>query len=189
MPHQSTPGYPRRVDELVLVDASDKVLGYLDKERCHDGDGQLHRAFSIFLIDEEGRLVLQKRSPSKRLFRERWSNSVCSHPRRGETVEAAARRRLGEELGVELPLRFLFRFQYRARDAERGAEHELCSVYWGRLPVHEALRIDPDEIAALRRVTPETLTRELCDDPDAFTPWLHLEWRRIRAEHPELLAR
>jgi isopentenyl-diphosphate delta-isomerase len=172
-------------DELILVDASDRVVGYLDKERCHDGSGRLHRAFSIFLCDGGGRLVLQQRSAAKRLWAGRWSNSVCSHPRRGETLEAASQRRLREELGVAVPLRFLFRFEYQASCAE-GTEHELCSVYWGTL-VGEALRPDPAEIAAIRCVAPAALTRELASDPDAFTPWLHLAWRSIRAEHAHLI--
>jgi isopentenyl-diphosphate delta-isomerase len=173
-------------DDLILVDASDRVVGYLDKERCHDGAGRLHRAFSIFLRDAGGRVVLQQRSAGKRLWAGRWSNSVCSHPRRGETLEAAAQRRLREELGVAVPLRFLFRFEYQASCAA-GSEHELCSVFWGTL-AGEALRPDPGEIAAIRRVAPDALTRELRDDPDAFTPWLHLEWRRLRDEHATLLG-
>ena len=173
-------------EDLILVDASDRVVGYLDKERCHDGGGHLHRAFSIFLRDERGRVVLQQRSAGKRLWAGYWSNSVCSHPRRGESTAEAAQRRLLEELGVSLPLRFLFRFRYHASCADRGSEHELCSVYWGRL-AGEPLRPDPGEIAGLRRLEPEALTQALRDDPEAFTPWLQLAWRRIREEHAALL--
>jgi isopentenyl-diphosphate delta-isomerase len=181
--HHDAPAAAR--DDLILVDASDRIVGYLDKERCHDGSGRLHRAFSIFLRDGGGRVVLQQRSAGKRLWAGRWSNSVCSHPRRGETLEAAAQRRLLEELGVAVPLRFLFRFRYQASCAG-GSEHELCSVFWGTL-ADETLRPDPNEIAGIRRIEPAALTRALRDDPDAFTPWLHLEWQRIREEHAPLL--
>jgi isopentenyl-diphosphate delta-isomerase len=173
-------------DDLILVDASDRIVGFLDKRRCHDGAGRLHRAFSIFLRDDRGRVVLQQRSAAKRLWAGYWSNSVCSHPRRGEETPAAAARRLREELGVSLPLRFLFRYRYQASCADLGSEHELCSVFWGRL-AGEALRPDPGEIAAIRRLEPAELTQALRDDPAAFTPWLHLAWRRICEEHAALL--
>jgi isopentenyl-diphosphate delta-isomerase len=176
------------VEDLILVDESDQIVGHLDKERCHDGAGHRHRAFSIFLQDDAGRLVLQRRSGAKRLWGKHWSNSVCSHPRRGEDTHTAAQRRLQEELGVQVPLLFLFQFEYRARFQDHGSEHELCSVYWGRLTGEECLRCDPDEIDAVRYVSPATLTSALQDDPESYTPWLHLEWRRIREEHGELLV-
>ena len=84
-------------EELILVDGEDNETGYLSKAACHDGDGVLHRAFSLFLFDSAGRLLLQQRAATKRLWPGFWSNSCCSHPRRGESMEVATSRRLRDE--------------------------------------------------------------------------------------------
>ena len=100
------------MDRLILVDEKDQGVGYLSKARCHEGRGVLHRAFSLLIFNAGGELLIQQRSSSKRLWPLYWSNSCCSHPRGSETMEAATRRRLREELGISCPLRFLFKFQY-----------------------------------------------------------------------------
>ena len=80
-------------EELILVDPDDNETGYLSKAECHDGQGILHRAFSLFLFNADGELLLQQRGATKRLWPEFWSNSICSHPRRGESMQVATRRR------------------------------------------------------------------------------------------------
>lgn len=176
---------------LILVDGDDNIVGHLDKDRCHDGDGRLHRAFSVFLFDADGRPLLQQRARGKRLWPLAWSNSVCSHPTRGESVEGAAHRRVLEELGVEVALQVLYHFEYRARDGARGVEHELCWVLAGRICATEIARLRPDEseIAALRWIDREALDRELGAEPERFTPWLRLEWRALRGDQRDALAR
>jgi isopentenyl-diphosphate delta-isomerase type 1 len=116
-------------DSLILVDDSDQDVGHLSKARCHEGKGILHRAFSLLIFNDAGELLIQQRSPRKRLWPLYWSNSCCSHPRSGESTEAATRRRLFEELGMVCPLKFLFKFQYQAQFDATGSEHELCSVF------------------------------------------------------------
>ncbi len=167
-------------DTLILVDSADRDVGFLSKEECHRGTGVLHRAFSVFLFDRDGRTLLQQRSSHKPLWPLYWSNSCCSHPRRGETVEEAAPRRVREELGVDCTLRYLYKFEYRAPFRDVGSEHELCHVYSGTLSGEP--RANPDEIAAVRFVSAESLTREIAEHPENFTPWMKLEWERIRAE-------
>lgn len=167
-----------RSDELILVDRRNRIRGYRSKEACHDGEGILHRAFSIFLIDEQGRVLLQQRSVTKRLWPLFWSNTCCSHPRRGETMETATHRRLKEELRVDAPLRYLFRFPYHARFGTEGSERELCSVYLGTLsgtpkPVRS-------EIADWKWIAPTALDRDLRKHADRYTPWFLLEWPRVR---------
>lgn len=171
-------------DALILVDEDDRELGRAGKEECHDGEGILHRAFSVFLFDEEGRLLLQRRAPGKRLWPGYWSNSCCSHPRAGEETKAAARRRIVEELGLEkpIPLEWLFRFVYRAHFGEIGSEYELCHVFFGRV-LDEQPVVDPLEIDALRTVTRADLEEELLHTPDRFSPWFRLEWARICRDH------
>jgi isopentenyl-diphosphate delta-isomerase len=164
-----------------MVDSSDRELGFCSKEECHRGDGILHRAFSVFLFDESGRVLLQQRSASKPLWPMYWSNSCCSHPRQSETVEEAAHRRVLEELALTCDLRFLYKFEYRAPFGDIGTEHELCWVFAG-YPAGK-LAAHPEEIAAWRYVEPGELTREITARPEEFTPWLKLEWATIRNDH------
>ena len=172
---------------LILVDQNDNDAGHLSKARCHDGDGVLHRAFSIFLFNEAGELLLQQRGESKRLWPGFWSNSCCSHPRKGESPDIATVRRLQDELGVAAALEFAYKFTYQARYGDSGAEHELCWVYLGRLT--DKARPNPTEISALRFVTAAELTREFAATPEIFTPWFVLEWQELSERHGELLSR
>ncbi|HEY5645940.1 MAG TPA: isopentenyl-diphosphate Delta-isomerase, partial [Pseudomonadales bacterium] len=95
-------------EALILVDSSDRVLGHLDKSAAHDGDGVLHRAFSLFIFDPQDRLLLQQRAEGKRLWPGFWSNSCCSHPRQGERMDQAVHRRLEQELGMTAELEFVY---------------------------------------------------------------------------------
>jgi isopentenyl-diphosphate Delta-isomerase len=173
-------------DTLVCVDHEDRVVGYRGKFECHTGDGILHRAFSVFLFDGRGETLLQQRAPGKRLWPGFWSNSCCSHPRRGERLEDAVSRRLGEELGIQAVVRELFVFEYHARYLDRGAEHERCWVFAGR--IDRAPAPNDSEVAQWRFVAPDALDAEIAADPERFTPWLRLEWARIRAEHRDAVA-
>lgn len=173
-------------EPLILVDAADRESGFLDKASAHDGSGVLHRAFSLFVFTPQGELLLQQRAASKRLWPQVWSNTCCSHPRRGETMDEAIHRRLHEELGLTCALQFLFKFQYQASFKDLGSEHELCWVYAGQTA--EQPVVNRHEVAALRYVTPTTLDQELIEQSAAFTPWLKIEWARLRQEHTELFA-
>jgi isopentenyl-diphosphate delta-isomerase len=166
-------------EKLILVDEADNELGYMSKADCHDGDGTLHRAFSIFLFDAQGRLLLQQRGATKRLWPGFWSNSCCSHPRKNETVQFATQRRLEEELGIATELEYVYRFSYQARFGDAGSEHELCSVFLGRYAGD--VRPNPHEIAATRLVTADQLDLEFEADPEAFTPWFRQEWYCLSA--------
>ncbi|MDX1498287.1 MAG: isopentenyl-diphosphate Delta-isomerase [Woeseiaceae bacterium] len=165
-------------EQLILVDSDDREIGTLPKRDCHVGDGILHRAFSVFLFNHDGEVLLQRRSAEKPLWPLYWSNACCSHPRVGEAVEAAARRRLKEELGVSCPLGFLYKFEYQARFEDVGAECELCHVYLGIA----GGPFDPNasEIAELRFFARAELTAGIAESPDEFTPWLRLEWPIVR---------
>lgn len=167
-------------EPLILVDERDDVLGYETKARCHAGEGVLHRAFSVFLFDEQGQTLMQQRSSGKLLWPLYWSNTCCSHPRRGESTEQAARRRLEEELGLKSDLEFLFKFRYQASFGDRGAEFEMCSVFAGRL--HGRPRPNDNEIAAMRLMDAAELDTELVRNSDAYTPWFKTEWQRLRVD-------
>ncbi len=167
-------------EELILVDQNDVETGHLNKAACHDGDGILHRAFSLFIFDDDGQLLLQQRSAQKRLWPLYWSNSCCSHPRRGEQIEEAIHRRLEQELGMRSELEFLYKFRYQAPFGDKGSEHELCWVYAGHSA--DKPRTNSNEIADWRFVSPDDLDRELAEGPNRFTPWIKLEWARIQDE-------
>ncbi|WP_096087089.1 isopentenyl-diphosphate Delta-isomerase [Agaribacterium haliotis] len=165
-------------DELILVNQHDEEIGSADKLLCHDGKGMLHRAFSVLLFNQHGELLLQKRAAEKRLWGDFWSNSCCSHPRVGESMHEAARRRVAEELGLEIAdLVYLYKFEYHAQFGELGAEHELCSVFIGRCD--SEAEPNANEISAVRWLSAAALEAELNADEAAFTPWFKMEWAHI----------
>ncbi|MBO6657571.1 MAG: isopentenyl-diphosphate Delta-isomerase [Pseudomonadales bacterium] len=174
------------LEDLILVNENDESIGTMPKRACHEADGRLHRAFSVFLFNEQGDVLLQKRSEQKMLWPMYWSNACCSHPRDGETSEEAAHRRLQQELGIKAELTFLYKFQYHARYEDVGSEHELCWVWIGRA---EAEDVDPNihEIAEWRFFSKEELNQELDFNPEAYTPWMKMEWQRIFEDHRETL--
>lgn len=165
-------------ENLILVNSDDQAVGAASKSACHAGRGILHRAFSIFLIDANDRLLLQRRSEDKPLWPLYWSNSCCSHPRQGETIQAAAARRLREELSVVCPLHFVYKFEYQAHFGKVGSEHELCHVLVGRYD--GAVVANATEIAATRLVSFAEIDAELATDGERFTPWFKLEWQPVR---------
>ena len=176
---------PRDDESLILVDEDDNEIGYLSKGACHDDDGVLHRAFSIFIFSDIGELLLQKRSVEKRLWPEFWSNSCCSHPRVGEVMEEAVRRRLFQELGMRSELSFLYKFCYHAGFGSVGSEHEVCSVFVGRST--DPVQANEHEIADWRWITGDDLDEEIRSTPGAFTPWFLEEWPVVREAYRALL--
>jgi len=167
-------------ERLILVDEADREIGHASKADAHAGKGILHRAFSLFVFNPAGELLLQQRAPSKPLWPGYWANSCCSHPRGGEDMDTATQRRLREELGFTCPLEYLYKFQYHAEYGDAGSETELCWVYVGTSDA--PVRVNDTEIAAWRYVKPEALDREIAEAPDHFTPWLKMEWQRLRGE-------
>lgn len=174
-------------EELILVDEADRELGHLSKAKCHEGSGVLHRAFSLFVFNREGEVLLQQRAAGKRLWSRFWSNSCCSHPRRGEPMDEAIHRRLWQEVGVEAQLTFLYKFRYQAQFGESGAEHELCWVYVG--VTDDVPRPNRQEIADWAWISPARLDAELAARPEDYTPWFKMEWARLRGEFAEQLER
>lgn len=172
-------------EELILVNADDEPIGHDSKANCHDGHGILHRAFSLFVFNPQGELLLQQRSQGKRLWPGYWANTCCSHPRLGESMEQATARRLEEEMGMRCDMRYVFKFEYQAGYENLGAEHELCWVYVGRSdqPVHA----NASEVEAWRFVSVGALDAEIATHPERFTPWLKMEWQRLRGEFNAIL--
>ena len=173
-------------EDLILVDRQDVEIGHLSKAECHNGAGVLHRAFSLFLFNDSGELLLQQRSARKRLWPGYWSHSCCSHPRRGETMEVATCRRLSDELNLETALEHVYRFCYTASFGDAGSENELCHVYLGR--ASNTVHANENEIADTRFVRAGELEVEMRDFPERFTPWFKQEWDELLGNHREQLA-
>ncbi|MCR9260543.1 MAG: isopentenyl-diphosphate Delta-isomerase [Pseudomonadaceae bacterium] len=172
-------------ERLILVDERDEPVGYLSKAACHDGDGILHRAFSLFIFNSQGQLLIQKRASGKRLWPGFWSNSCCSHPREGESMEVAVVRRCEQELGFSTALTYLYKFSYQANYKDLGSEHELCSVYVGFFDGEP--NPNNTEIDAWRWADPSELDGVLADPSEPFTPWFRLEWDRLNTEFADAL--
>jgi len=167
-------------EKLILVDDEDNETGYCSKLECHQGDGMLHRAFSIFIFNDQRELLIQKRAGDKLLWPHIWSNSCCSHPRKGERIESAASRRLEEELGIRTDLKFLYKFKYHASYEDVGSENELCSVFIGRSG--EEPLVNRNEISEWKYVLLGEVSAELSSNPDLYSPWFKMEWERISTE-------
>ena len=174
-------------EDLILVDADDKETGFLSKAKTHEGQGILHRAFSVFLLNEKGELLLQRRAVSKRLWPGFWSNSCCSHPRRGETMPVATRRRLREELNIDAELEYVYKFMYQVQFGELGAEHELCHVYLGR--IDGDVHANDHEVESIRFLSAAELESEFAGGSGNFTPWFKMEWQSLKNNYAEQLLR
>jgi isopentenyl-diphosphate delta-isomerase len=165
-------------DLLILVNKNDEQEGYATKLKCHEGNGILHRAFSVFLLNSKNELILQKRSENKPLWPLYWSNSVCSHPRKDELLSDATQRRLKEELNVESSrLKKAFHFTYQASYKDVGSENEFCHVYYGR--TFQSPAVNENEIAEIKEVSLKEAQQWVKNSPEAFTPWFLLEWERV----------
>lgn len=160
-----------REERVILVDERDRELGSCEKLRAHM-EGALHRAFSVFVFDADGRLLLQRRARGKYHSGGLWSNTACGHPRPGEETGAAARRRLREEMNLDCELRPAFAFLYRAELGGGLVEYEYDHVFFGRCDGPPAP--DPAEVEDWRWVTIEELRRGLGDEPASYSRWLKL---------------
>ena len=156
-------------EQLILVAESGRATGTAGKTEVHRR-GLLHRAFSIFLVDGEGRLLVQRRAGGKYHSAGLWGNSCCGHPRPGERTRSAAMRRLDEELGVAVPLEPRFLARYRAEVGGGMVENEQVHIYFGRAP--SALRPDPHEISDTAFHSWDALDRIAAEAPDSLAPWL-----------------
>ena len=168
-------------DLLILVDESDKALGFKSKSECHEGNGTLHRAFSVFIFNPLGQLLIQKRSSNKELWDLHWSNSCCSHPKKNEQMELAVKRRLKEELGIECPVHYLYKFTYHAKYKNLGSEHELCHVYVGLFDGE--IKANPEEIDDWKFIKPDDLQERIRNSKKDYTPWMKIEWEMLTASY------
>jgi len=167
---------PMEEEKVVLVDLQDYQLGTMGKMEAHE-KGELHRAFSIFILNSNGELLLQQRALEKYHSPGLWTNACCSHQREGESNLQAGKRRLLEEMGMAVPLQELFFFIYKASFDNGLTEHELDHVMVGYSD--EDPKINTDEVAAFKWVPIDVLKKELFHNPDDFTVWFTIIFDRF----------
>ncbi|MGU9938333.1 isopentenyl-diphosphate Delta-isomerase [Empedobacter brevis] len=156
---------------VVLVDQDDQKLGLMEKQQAHVA-GLLHRAFSVFVFNSKGELMIQQRAATKYHSPTLWTNTCCSHPRDKETYEEAAHRRLQEEMGFDCELEYKFNFIYKAHLENDLTEHELDHVFIGTFD--DEPNLNPDEVMAYRWLELDDLKKDIEKNPQNYTAWFKI---------------
>ncbi|HEX4852022.1 MAG TPA: isopentenyl-diphosphate Delta-isomerase, partial [Puia sp.] len=157
--------------EIILVDEKDHAIGVMEKLEAHR-KGLLHRAFSVFIFNSKGEMLLQQRSVEKYHSGGLWTNACCSHPAPGEDIHAAATRRLQEELGFSTPLTKVFDFIYRSSFENGLIEHEFDHVFIG---IHDApIHADEQEISDYYFLGIEEISESIKKNPEKYTVWFRI---------------
>ena len=165
------------MDEMViLVDKNDNQLGLMEKIEAHK-KAVLHRAFSVFILNENNELLLQKRALSKYHSPGLWTNTCCSHPRDGESVINAGIRRLSEEMGFETELNTLFSFIYKAEFDNGLTEHEFDHVLLGRYNKNPL--INKLEVSDWKWIDVELLKKDVVVSPYIYTVWFKIIFQQF----------
>lgn len=163
-------------NKVILVNEHDDMIGIMDKLEAHK-QGLLHRAFSIFIFNTKGDMLLQQRAISKYHSGGLWTNACCSHPKPGENTKGAAQRRLKEELGFETLIEKIFDFTYKAEFENGLVEHEFDHVFAGGY--EGKLDVDPDEVSDFCYKEVSEIKNMLQTHPQKFTAWFHIAFPKI----------
>ncbi len=159
-------------EEIILVDEKDNPIGFEEKLKAHQ-NGKLHRAFSIFIFNSKGEMLIQLRSVKKYHFGGLWTNTCCSHGVKGEGLEESIHRELQEEFGFDTELKEQFSFLYHAADEKSGlVEHELDHVFVGFYDGE--VKPNPEEVDDFKWVKIEDLKKGIKENPDKYTPWFRI---------------
>ncbi len=167
----SKPSHAMQEEYVILVDENDQEIGTMEKMQAHR-EARLHRAFSVFVFNDQDEVMLHQRAFSKYHSGGLWTNTCCSHPRKGETVLEAAHRRLQEEMGFDCDLREAFNFTYKAALDNDLTEYELDHVVLGRF--NGEPNLNPDEVAAYKYMNWEELKQDVASNPDMYTEWFKI---------------
>ncbi len=156
---------------VVLVDEDDNQLGLMEKMEAHE-KGLLHRAFSVFLFNSKGEMLLQQRAISKYHSGGLWTNACCSHPRDGEKTIDAAHRRLEEEMGFDCDIEKAFHFIYKSELDNDLTEHELDHVFIGEY--EGVINPNPEEVESYKYISVSDLVKDVEDNPADYTEWFKI---------------
>ena len=164
------------MEKVILVDENDKPLGTMEKMEAHE-KGVLHRAFSVFIFNEKGELMLQQRALSKYHSPGLWTNTCCSHPREGEDTEAAAHRRLVEEMGFDCEIDEAFSFLYNSEVGQGLTEHEYDHVFIGHY--NSSPEINPGEVNSYKFMKMEDIREDMNNNPEKYTVWFRIAFDEV----------
>lgn len=162
----------QKAEKLILVDENDNAIGVETKEKCHLKQGLLHRAFTIFIFNQQGQLLIQKRSKNKLLWPFYWEASCSSHPWPNEEMLEAGKRKLKDELGFSCPLVLFDKFNYKSHYKDIGTEHEVCSLLIGQYD--KDIKFDNKEVQEIKWIYPTQLKEDIVQNPQNYAPWLKI---------------
>ena len=171
-------------ENVILVDRNDTEIGLMPKMEAHL-TGVLHRAFSVFIFNTKGQLLLQQRALDKYHSGGKWTNTCCSHPRIGEDTKDAANRRLLEEMGMNCDLIYGFNFLYKADVQDGLLEHEYDHVYFGI--TDDKPLINKAEVADYKYIELSALQNDLINQPEQYTEWLKIAFDQVLSYYPKMI--
>ena len=157
---------------VILVDKDDNPIGKEEKVKCHLPNGKLHRAFTALIFNNEGKLLLTKRSDEKMLWPGYWDGTVASHPRESETYVSSAERRMPEEIGISCKMNYVNKFEYHVPYKDVGSENEICGTLVGTVNSFDESSLIKDEISEIKWISSDELKNEIQQNMDAYCPWM-----------------
>ena len=162
----------RMEEYVILVNENDNPIGKEEKVKCHLPNGKLHRAFTALIFNNEGKLLLTKRSEGKMLWPNDWDGTVASHPRESETYASSAERRMPEEIGISCKMNYVNKFEYHVPYKDVGSENEICGTLIGTIDSFDESSMIKDEISEIKWINPAELKNELEHNRDVYCPWM-----------------
>lgn len=165
-------------EKVILVDEYDRETGEMEKMEAHM-KGKLHRAFSVFIFNGKGEMMLQRRALSKYHSPGLWTNTCCSHPRKGEEVSNAAHRRLVEEMGFDTKINKVFDFRYKSEVGQGLIEHEFDHVFLGYYDSRP--EINPAEVEEWKYMTMEDIEKDISEQPEIYTVWFKIAFKELKS--------
>lgn len=163
-------------EEVILVNQENEQIGTMPKMEAHE-KALLHRAFSVFVLNDQGEIMLQQRAAAKYHSPMLWTNTCCSHQRVGESNIEAGKRRLQEEMGFETELKELFSFIYKAPFDNGLTEHEFDHVMLGNFNAEP--NTNPDEVEAWKWMLPEDVKEDIANNPNEYTVWFKIIFEKF----------
>jgi isopentenyl-diphosphate delta-isomerase len=162
-----------KVEKIILVDERDNIVGHEEKMKAHENGGKLHRAFSIFIFNNKGEMLIQQRSLKKYHFGGLWTNTCCSHPNEDETLKDATYRKLNQEFGFNTNIKEKFSFIYKETDENyQLTEHEFDHVLTGEFNGNP--QPNPEEIDDFKWISVANLKQDIAQNPEKYTPWFKI---------------
>ena len=165
------------MEQVILVDEQDNPIGLMEKMEVHE-KAILHRAFSVFVFNHQGQLLLQQRALTKYHSAGLWTNTCCSHPRPEESTEAAATRRLSEEMGFCTSLEKVFNFIYTAHFDNGLTEHEFDHVFIGFFD--GVIKPNTEEVNSFQYISFDEIDVHLISTPEIYTEWFKIAYPKVK---------